>query len=380
MTALAWIAAGLACTALCIALVNLFTWPRGRSASAADLTRWSFLVPARNEERNIEQCVRSLAAAAPGALEILVYDDQSTDRTPQILEQLAHELPQLRRVSPVPLPSGWVGKPHACARLAEAARGETLVFVDADVTFRSDGADRLAHLLESYRADVVTAVPHQQMPSLAERVVLPLLHLTYVSWLPQFLVYKSRDPRFLAANGQVLACRRSAYDAIGGFGAVRAEVVDDMAFCRLTKRSGRRVVFADGDALADCRMYTTPVDVWRGFSKNLYEGIGATPFALLAVIALYLFAFVAPFAFLVVALTVSPALLLPALVGTVAIVLLRIVMAVRHRQPAITVLLHPISIAAFVALAINSWRWSRSNRVQWSGRTYVARAQRGGAA
>lgn len=381
MTVYLWLACVLALMALAIALINRFSWPRGENLNALDGSRVSVLVPARNESRNIEACVRSVFVSLPDVHEVVVYDDQSTDDTPHILAQLQTEYSALRVVHGVPLPSDWVGKPHACARLAEHAHGELLVFVDADVTFCADGFARLGDLFARYSADLVTAVPHQEMRGPMERLVLPLLHLTYLSWLPQFLVHRSRDPRFLAANGQLLALRADTYRAIGGFGSVRAEIVDDMAICRLTKQSGAKVVFADGDRIASCHMYPTAADVWAGFSKNLYEGIGGTPLALLLVVALYITTFVAPWFALPAAYVLDhPTWVLPAALGVFANLAQRLLQASRHRQPAVTVLLHVASIFAFVMLALNSWRWTRSNRVQWSGRTYVARQNRAGAA
>lgn len=379
MTAIVWVACLLALVTLLISVINLVSWPRGRDGARLLGATVSVLIPARNEERNIEQCVRSVFAALPDVFEVLVYDDQSTDQTPQLLAALCAEFPTLRVVPGIPLPSDWIGKPHACARLASESRGAMLVFTDADVTFLAGGLDRLGELFERYRADVVTAVPHQVMGSPVERLILPLLHLTYLSFLPQFLVYRSRDVRFLAANGQLLAMRRATYEAIGGFERVRSEIVDDMAICRNAKVSGARVVFADGDNLASCRMYATPRDVWRGFSKNLYEGIGGTVVALLLVIALYLTTFVLPWFALAASLALDiNAWLAPAAIGVAAHLAQRTMQAIRHRQPAASVLLHIASIFVFVALAINSWWWTRTNQVQWSGRTYAARTQRQG--
>src|SRR5690606_21452552 len=105
-----------------------------------------------------------------------------------------------------------------------------------------------------------------------ERLVLPLLPLTYLAWLPLRLVEVGTDARTVAANGQLLLVNRGDYRELGGFEAVKNEIVDDVAFCRHAKRSGRRVVFADGTLMARCRMYDGFQETISGFSKNLYEG------------------------------------------------------------------------------------------------------------
>lgn len=362
--------AALPALALGLTLFNLVFWPRGRAGAAFD-GDISVLIPARDEEATIERCVRAALDGDHDVLEVVVYDDRSSDGTPEILERLQDEYDRLRVVDGEPLPDGWVGKPHACHKLSQAARGDLLLFVDADTFLTESGIGRVASLLHDYGADVVTAVPRQLTESFFERLVLPLLHLTYTSWLPLPLIWRSRDPRFLAANGQVLAIRRSSLEAIGGFEAVRADVVDDMAVCRLAKQRGETVVFSDGYRIASCRMYGSAREVWEGFSKNLYEGIGGTLVALLGVMLVYFLAFVAPYLALAAAPLV-PELLGPALVAVGANVLLRTVLTVRFSHAVEGIVLHPVAVLALLGIAFNSFLWTRGNRIKWSGRSYAS--------
>lgn len=362
--------AALPLLALGLTAFNLVFWPRGRTDATFE-GRISVLIPARDEEETIERCVRAALDGDHDVLEVIVYDDRSSDETPEILERLQGEYDNLRVVEGVPLPDGWVGKPHACHRLGEAARGELLLYVDADTFLTESGITRISSLLRDYGADLVTAVPRQITGGVFERLVLPLLHLTYTSWLPMPLVWKTDDPRFLAANGQILAIRRTALDEIGGFEAVRADVVDDMAICRRAKQLGQTVVFADGFRVARCRMYGSTREVWEGFSKNLYEGIGGTPVALAGVMVLYIAAFVVPY----LALAASPfflELLAPALVAVGANVSLRILLTLRFSHAPEGIVLHPIAVLALLGIAFNSYLWDRGNRIQWAGRSYAS--------
>ncbi len=382
-TILIWaLAAALPIFALAMTLFNLFTWPRGdiggrpsRSGKRAgspgskDFGRVSILIPARNEEATIEQCVRAALEGTHPVDEVLVYDDHSTDQTPAILARLSEEFDELRVVDAHELPPNWVGKPHACHRLAQAATGDVLVFVDADTFLQDDGLARIASLFERVDADLVSAVPRQKTQGFAERLVLPLLHLTYTSWFPLMLVWRTQDPRFLAANGQLLAVRRDTYDEIGGFEAVCCDVVDDMALCRRAKEHGKRVVFADGFEMATCRMYGSAREVWEGFSKNLYEGIGGHPVALAAVCLVYFVAFVLPYMML-------PWVFVPAAVGVGANVALRGVLAWRFRQPVEGILLHPVGVLALLGIALNSFRWHAKDSIMWSGRSYARKSRR----
>jgi chlorobactene glucosyltransferase len=343
---------------LLMTIANLATW---RSpAPGVSPARVSALVPARDEEATIGACVRALLAE-PFA-EVLVYDDGSVDGTPRILDDLARSEPRLRVIRGGPLPAGWVGKTYACHRLASEARGERFVFVDADTVLERGSLARLGG------ADVVTALPSQRLGSFGERLVVPLLHLTYLSWLPLRWIETVSHPRVLAANGQVLSISRAAYGRAGGHAGIRSELVDDMALCRAAKKAGLVVSFVDGRSIAVCRMYRSFGDAFRGFAKNLHEGVGGSG-PLAVVVALYVGCFLLPW----VALPWVP---VAAAVGIVANLLQRALLAARFRLGWSSVVTHAAGILVFVWIAWTSWRWARAGAIQWRGRAYAAREAR----
>jgi chlorobactene glucosyltransferase len=377
LTTIAWFFAGAAAIPLFLTAANLLVWPRGRrwpvNRPRDERPSVSILIPARNEVDSIERVVHAAASGHLAANEIIVCDDGSTDGTGRILQRLTDRLPELKVIQGAELPDGWIGKPYACHQLGEEASADILIYVDADTVFESQGIERILSLFEHYDADVVTAVPAQETQSFAERLMLPLLHLTYTSWFPLPLTWKSKDPRFLAANGQIMAFKREAYEEIGGFEAVRDDIVDDMAITRTAKENGRRVVFADGFRIATCRMYGGWKEVWEGFSKNLYPGIGARPTALVLVLGLYASAFLGAWLLLPVSVITGIALG-PALLAVLFNVFTRLMLAIRFQHRLVSsVLLHPFSIIGFIAIALNSWRWTRRGLTSWSGRTYSIR-------
>ncbi len=332
---------------------NALAW-RPPRAGARPAGRISALVPARNEARNIDACLAALVATDVD--EIVVLDDASTDETPLRVLAWAARDPRVRLLRGSGPPSGWLGKPAACEALLRGSRGDWVLFVDADVRVEPDALRHLGRIA----ADLVSAVPRQDVECLAERLVIPLLDLTYMSWLLLPAIRWSRNPAVIAACGQFVFARRAAIEALGGFGCVRHEVVDDIAFARAARRAGLRVDFIDGTGLARCRMYGSTREVIDGFSKNLYPGIGASPLALGVVLALYTTTLLLPW----LALPWVPG----AFFGVVANLLQRVVLAVRFRHRPLDILLHPFAILAFIVIALRSAWWSWSGSATWRGR------------
>ena len=228
----------------------------------------SVIIPARNEEANIARVVRSLSTQT-GIREILVVDDQSQDRTAEILAGLASEIPCLRILRVDALPEGWLGKTHAVAQGARTATGEWLLFTDAD-TEHLPGS--LADLLERARgehADLVSLSPGQETPTWWEKSVIPRV---YVNLSRLFRFEDVSDPKLpaAAANGQYLLVRREIYQRSGGHTAVKSEILEDVALARRIRSLGGKLVFLPGARWVRTRMYSTFGDMWRGWSKNLY--------------------------------------------------------------------------------------------------------------
>jgi len=335
-------------------LANLFFWPRLRP-SAAPAGRLSVLIPARDEGANIGACLA--AAVATEADEIVVCDDLSTDDTAAQVLAWAKRDPRVRLSSGSGPPPGWLGKAAACERLRRDATGDWLLFVDADVRLAPDAFARLG---SAGTVDLLSVVPRQEVVTFSERLVLPLLHLTYASWLFLPAIRRSRAAAVIAASGQVMLARATALSAIHGFDRVRAAVVDDMALMRAVRAAGGTVDFRDGDGVATCRMYRSTRQVVDGFSKNLYPGIGAHPLALILVLCTYFATFLLPW----VALASTPL----AWIGVGANVAQRLLLAVRFRYPPGDTLFHPLSILAFSGIALRSAWWTWRGTGRWRGR------------
>ena len=234
----------------------------------------SIVVPARDEERSIEACVRSLVSQRYVDAEVIVVDDRSTDATPRILARLANEFSNLRVVTGEPLPHGWIGKPWALDQGARAATGAWLLFTDADSVHAPAGAASALRFALASRSDALSICTGQELGTFWERAALPAI-LGIILFASGTLaeINDPTRPRRALANGQYILVDRSAYEALGGHAALRGEIVEDVEFARRLKADGRfRYVLGGGSRLARVRMYHSLGEIWNGFTKNVFTG------------------------------------------------------------------------------------------------------------
>lgn len=252
-------------------LVNLAAIPRlsrepaGRAGEARPSV--SVVIPARNEERDIASAVRAHLAADYPDFEVIVVDDRSTDRTPEILAALAAENRRLKVVAGSEPPPGWLGKPHALHQGAGAAGGELLLFADADVRYEPRCISETVRFLVGQEADLVALVPRMEAAGFWENVLMPnLVFLFYCG--PTFLANRDRSRWLAMGGGTGNLVRRSAYRSIGGHEAIKGSVIDDVNLALRLKRGGYRTRVVRAEDRVRVRMYHGFREVWDGFSKN----------------------------------------------------------------------------------------------------------------
>ncbi|HSV91509.1 MAG TPA: glycosyltransferase family 2 protein, partial [Desulfobacterales bacterium] len=252
-------------------LVNLACLRRlGPSAAPRPGTTVTVVVPARNEERNLWSCLQSLLEQDGVGMEVILVDDHSTDGTPAIARRLSQRYSGLRVIRGAPLPEGWLGKHWACHQGAEAARGDLILFTDADTFHAPRSVASAAAALQATGSDLLSALTAQDTWSLSERAVAPLVFWLVYSLFPFALMNRSRSFPLFFGNGQFLMLRRDAYERLGGYAAIRAQVFDDMAIARRARQMGLKTVVVDGSRLVSCRMYDGFREVVRGLGKNLF--------------------------------------------------------------------------------------------------------------
>jgi chlorobactene glucosyltransferase len=253
--------------------------PRNASEPMGRAPLVSVIVPARNEEENIRSLLPSLSAMDYPCFEILVVDDESEDRTGELVASIgAGNARALRLVRGGPLPEGWFGKPWACFQGAHAAGGDLLLFTDADTVHEPDLLGRAVAGLLTEEADVLTLMGRQVMGSFWERILQPQFFFLLAFRFPRSgTPRKPQQWRHAIANGQYLLFRRETYEAIGGHSAVKGEVVEDMRMAQLLVQDGRHLMVRAGRGL-QTRMYRSLGGLVEGWSKNIATGaLQATP-------------------------------------------------------------------------------------------------------
>ena len=234
----------------------------------------SAIIPARNEAASIARAVESVAAQ-PEITEVIVVDDQSTDRTAAILSALAARIPKLKILHTGALPPGWVGKNYAVALAADVAQGDWLLFTDADTCHMPGSTRRALADAVDHNAVLVSYSPEQELGSYWERALIPFV---YCRLSLKFSFARVNNPKLpdAAANGQFLMVLRDVYQKVGGHAAIAGEVLEDVAFARRVKQAGYQIYFTAPIGTVRTRMYRSFPALWEGWTKNLYPLMGGT--------------------------------------------------------------------------------------------------------
>jgi glycosyltransferase involved in cell wall biosynthesis len=327
----------------------------------------SAIVPARNEEATIAAAVASLASQ-PEIREILVVNDQSTDGTAAILEQLSRQYAQLQVLATGQLPEGWTGKNFAVSLGAAKATGEWLLLTDADGLHLPGSAARALVEAEANGAGILSYSPEQEMRTWWEKALIPFV---YNRLGRKFAYDLINDPAssVAAASGIYILIRRKDYERIGGHAAIAGEVLEDVALARNAKSAGLRLRFGPGTGIIRVRMYRTFGAMWRGWTKNLYPLMGGTHgavtrevFAVVPWISLGLFLLIPVHR----AFGVFGAAFLAARHAVYAAELRR------NRFSASAILYYILAVSFYVGALLTSERKYRRGRIEWKGREYPA--------
>ncbi|MDX1950632.1 MAG: glycosyltransferase family 2 protein [Verrucomicrobiota bacterium] len=350
-------------------LLNLLVYrplpKKGRSDQAM-----SILIPARNEEKNIRQTLESVLQNPGAEFEIIVLDDSSSDGTAEIVREFAAKDSRVRLETAPPLPAGWCGKQYACHVLAKMARNPWLVFMDADVRLNRDALARMSAFMEQSGADLASGVPRQELGTVSEKLLLPLIHFILLGFLSMHAMRHTRWVSMSAGCGQLFIARRAAYEACGGHAKLRDSLHDGIKLPRVFRQAGFFTDLFDATDIATCRMYQTDAETWRGLGKNAVEGLAA-PGVILPMSMLLVTGQVLPFVLLAIPEQLSQTGFILTLLATFAALFPRWVAARLFQQPFSITFLHPVAILALLTIQWHALaRHLLGKPSEWKGRSY----------
>lgn len=344
---------------LLISLFNYYTIriPKNSAPVQASVM---LLLPVRNEEENITECIAALKSQSGVVnLKFIVINDQSTDKTSELLTSAISNDSRFTVLNADGPRTGWLGKVSALQSGYEAATAEFLVTLDADVRLRPDALCRAINQISELNLDFISPYPRQEARTLAEKLIQPLLHWSWMSTIILRLAEKKPQPSTAVANGQFFIARKSALDAVGGFQSVQNQILDDIEIARSLIKGGFRGVVTEGAEIAHTRMYQNFSEIREGYGKSLHKAFGGKLGAIVAS------AFIAMTGILPFILALRGSLV--ATITFTMIVFTRALSALRAKSNPLFALLHPISSALLIYLIAYSWR--KRGTVQWKGRT-----------
>ena len=324
------------------------------------------IIPARNEARNIERCVRSILAATYPAIEVIVVDDRSTDGTGDLVEGLG-----VRLVRGAELPAGWFGKQWALVQGYRVARGELLLFADADTRHEPELIARAVTALATERADLFSVIPRQDMVTFWERLIQPHVFVALAARVSDLRrLNRTRVEWNAIANGQFILVTRASYEAAGTHEAVKSSVADDLMLAQTYVRHGFDIFLAHATTYMTTRMYGSLREILEGWTKNLALGapLMAPPVPWLRTLLPY-------FMWMPAVLWVGPPLAWATLgwnfaaIATVASLITWLGICAGERAPLRYALLYPLG-AAMVAFIMMRSAWRGRRKVEWRGRVY----------
>jgi chlorobactene glucosyltransferase len=343
---------------LVVALFNLATLPWMPSKPRQHDDKVSVLIPARNEEKCLPDLCNNLKNLAHENLEIILLDDESTDKTYERARAHAKGFSSFSVLKGKPLPPGWLGKNWACHQLSQAALGDYFLFIDADVELHPDAINSGLQEVKSKNLALLSCFPDQIMKSTGEKLVVPIMHYILLSLLPLRMVYWSNFSSLSAANGQFMLFQRKYYWK--WHEKVKDKIVEDICIMRAIKQTSLKGEVLLGNRMVKCRMYHSFQDALNGFSKNILAGFNNHFFSM------WVFFFITYFGYILFALYPDGRLIALAIA---AIVLLRVMISLVSRQAVWrNLFMHVAQMPLMVYIGTLSCIKKQRKKNTWKGR------------
>lgn len=343
-----------------VTLFNFISDPKLRKVNRMQQDMVSILIPARNEEANIISLLQSIHEQDYPYYEVIVLDDDSTDNTYALCQEFVAGHPKFSLIKGNPLEQGWLGKNYACHQLAQQARGTYLLFLDADEQVSNSLINSAVHRIKSKNLALFSLFTNQEMRSLGEQTVVPLMHYLLLNLLPIRLIYLANNPSFAAASGQFMLFNAATYRQNQWHSLSRNRVVEDVEIMKLVKARKLKGESLLANGLITCRMYTGYQEAISGFSKNFLAPFN---YSIPGFICYLMLVIGGP-------LLVISTLNLPLILMMCGLILLsRIMISFASGQNAFyNTILHPVQMASLLVVGIFAIQNHLTRNTVWKGR------------
>jgi glycosyltransferase involved in cell wall biosynthesis len=343
-----------------VTVFNFISDPKLRKINRMQQELVSILIPARNEEANIISLLQSIHEQDYPHYEVIILDDDSTDNTYALCESFAAGHPKFRVIRGKSLEKGWLGKNYACHQLAKEALGTYLLFLDADEQVENNLINSAVHRIKSKKLALFSLFANQEMRSLGEHTVVPLMHYLLLNLLPIRLIYLGKNPSFAAASGQFMLFNAALYRQHQWHSLARDRVVEDVEIMKLVKAQKLKGESLLANGLVSCRMYTGYVEAISGFSKNFLAPFNYSVPGFICYLMLIIGG----------PLLVIATLNLPLILMMCGLILLsRIMISFASGQNAFyNTLLHPAQMASLLIVGIFAIQNHLTRNTVWKGR------------
>lgn len=361
MLVLWWITFSFLLVRFTVATINYWYPQQLEEDTSIPRDRVSILIPARNEEKNIDKLLRSILNQDYKNYEVLVLDDHSTDNTAMLVHQFSKIDPKVRLIKGEPLPPKMLGKNWACHQLGLQAKGNKMLFLDADVQVKNGLIRNALNYQQKENLALLSIFPDQIMETRGEKLVVPLMHYLLLSMLPLILIRKSKFPSLAAANGQFMLFDSHVYRKHLFHLSLANKITEDIECMRLVKKLGYRGQTLLANGFIMCRMYKNYDEGVNGFSKNILSGFGNSVSGLLIYLSSTLFAYLAFMWFVPTA---------NLWLSFILIIYLRIMISKSANQNLINnILYHSWQMLTLVHISFLSVRKLLTKSNEWKGRT-----------
>ncbi|MET3730013.1 cellulose synthase/poly-beta-1,6-N-acetylglucosamine synthase-like glycosyltransferase [Fictibacillus halophilus] len=338
------------------------------SLGASHSERVAVFVPMRNEEKNVAGLVATLKGLTYRSISFTILDDHSDDDTYNSLLKHIDNDSRFSVLQGKELPSGWAGKVHACHQLSQSATGDYLLFIDADVRLHPHTIETSLALLKKRKASLLSGFPKFPVTLFFEKLIVPLQHFVILFHLPLLFANFTKWPPATAAHGAFMLFKSKDYHAIGGHASIKNSLVDDVDLAKAMKRARYEVVLANVTNYVSCYMYHTNKEVWNGFTKNLFPGLGRSIFLVVFLSIFYTGFYIAPLFFFIYSIFTEQLLwMLPYFITVIQ----KAYVDLLTGQKVYLALAMPLSAIGLVVLVNASmWKALKKQGFEWKGRSY----------